>query len=151
MESSERDKLIAKGELCPYCLVESELSYASELPYGRPPGRIRICPECGAYVYCHPGTETAMGRLADANLRKLRLKAHEWFDAIWKNKLKKSRYNAYSWLSLRLGMNKDEVHIGLFNEEQCRRVIDICQRYIVTHKPEVIARTVEKRRPRQKE
>ena len=78
-----------------------------------------------------------MGSVANAELRRLRHLAHEWFDPIWQNKLKKSRYNAYSWLSLRLGMNKNYTHMGLFNEEDCKRVIEIANKYIKTHNPQL--------------
>lgn len=137
MAESDNIREIEKGLMCPYCLVGSVIAEARSVSKNLKSGRVRMCPQCGAYVTCHRGTDTAMGRLANSNLRKLRWEAHRWFDAVWKNKLKKSRYNAYSWLALRLDMNKDKVHIGLFDEGQCNKVIDICSRYIRQHKPEV--------------
>lgn len=78
-----------------------------------------------------------MGSVANAELRKLRHLAHEWFDSIWKNKLKKSRYNAYSWLSLRMGLNKNITHMGLFDEAQCNKVIEISKDFIKQKAPDL--------------
>jgi len=106
---------ISRGLICKYCGNPTELADSSEIYNGVSYGRIYICRRCQAYVCCHRGTDIAMGSVANAELRKLRHLAHEWFDAIWQNKLKKSRYNAYSWLSLRLNMNKNYTHMGLFD------------------------------------
>lgn len=125
-----KEKLIIQGRYCPDCNCATVLRNQREIYGGNRTGRLYYCPSCGASVHCHPGTERAMGRVADSELRRLRHIAHIWFDALWINKLKKSRFNAYSWLTLKLDMNKDNVHIGYFDKETCRCVIEICASYI---------------------
>lgn len=136
--------LINKGLQCPYCHCATELKDSATVYKGRHYGMVRVCPQCGAYVNCYPGTDRATGSVADAELRRLRHSAHLWFDAIWQNKLKRSRYNAYSWLSLRLRLNKDFTHIGMADKELCRRIIDISRRYISTHDSDLYRRLEEK-------
>ena len=128
---------VNRGLICKYCGSPTELVDSSEIYNGVSYGRIYLCRKCQAYVSCHKGTDTAMGSVANAELRKLRNTAHEWFDSIWKHKLKKSRYNAYSWLSLRLKMNKNFTHMGLLDEEDCKRVIEISSEYIREHRPQL--------------
>ncbi|MCM1291095.1 MAG: DUF3268 family zinc-finger domain-containing protein [Prevotella sp.] len=120
------DKKIKDGEVCQYCMCDTIVQHRGMVRY-------RVCPKCGASVRCHDGTERGMGSVADRATGRSRKEAHRWFDAIWKNKLKKSRYNAYSWLALRLKMNKDDVHFGLFDEHKCNEVIKLCKAYIFKH------------------
>lgn len=136
-----KEERIARGLECRYCGVPTELADSAER-YGRTVRcrRMRVCRRCGAYVLCHEGSDEAMGSVANEELRRLRHLAHLWFDALWQHKLKRSRYNAYSWLSLRLGMNKDRVHMGLFGEEECRRVIALCRGYIERKAPDLCER-----------
>ena len=48
---------------------------------------------------------------------------------LWKRKRRKmKRYNAYGWLSKQMKLTRDEGHIALFEIEQCKQVIDICQK-----------------------
>lgn len=133
----DKTDAINRGLVCKYCGEPTVFVDSSEIYNGISYGKIYLCRKCQAYVSCHKGTETAMGSVANAELRRLRHLAHEWFDALWQNKLKKSRYNAYSWLSLRLGMNKNYTHMGLFDEEDCKRVIEIASEYIKTHNPQL--------------
>lgn len=122
-----KSDLILEGKWCPYCDLATELRErrrdASVL-------RIYMCPRCKASVRCHPGTERGMGSVASPELRRLRLIAHYWFDGLWKRKFKRSRYNSYSWLSLRMHLNKNMVHFGLFREDECLNAISQCKEYI---------------------
>ena len=127
---TEQQRLIFTGQICPYCGKPTELADGDDVPFVATSGKVRLCRDCEAYVGCHRHTSTAMGRLATRELRALRQQAHSRFDYIWRHRLKRSRYNAYSWLSLRLGMPTDMVHIAYFDENQCRRVIAICEEYI---------------------
>ncbi|MBD5217004.1 MAG: hypothetical protein HDS73_00725 [Bacteroidales bacterium] len=133
------DDDILNGLVCPKCHVRSVIK-----EYDNEPKQRRVCEKCGAFVGCHPGTERAMGILATPSTRSLRKIAHGWFDSIWRNKLKRSRYNAYSWLSLRLNMNKNDVHIGMFEEAECRKVIIISASYIKKKNPELYDTLKEK-------
>lgn len=80
------------------------------------------CAPCFAYVGCHPGTAVPYGRMANAELRKWKQAAHAAFDPIWKSG-KMMRKEAYSWLAKQLDMSEDNTHIGMFDIENCKRVI----------------------------
>ena len=128
------NNLIEAGLHCPYCDIPTVLTECrADFRYTY--RHMYRCPGCGAFVLCHPGTTRAMGSVADSELRCLRHVSHIWFDAVWRNKLKRSRYNAYSWLALRLNMNKNDVHMGRFDKEMCLRVIDLCSGYIRKKSP----------------
>ena len=45
----------------------------------------------------------------------------------WKGKEKRTRRWAYEWLAGEMGLSKDVTHIGMFNVEQCKQVIQICK------------------------
>jgi hypothetical protein len=79
---------------------------------------IYLCKPCDAYVGVHRNSTVALGRLANADLRKHKKLAHEKFDALWKIG-GMSRSDAYSWLSKMLGTEPDFTHIGMFDKEKC--------------------------------
>lgn len=126
----ENEEKINQGLVCKYCGEPTELVSSKEIYNGADFGMVYLCRKCNAYVGCHKGTKEAMGSVANSEERKLRHLAHHWFDALWKNKIKRSRYNAYSWLSLRMKLNKNITHMGMFNSDECMAVIEICSRYI---------------------
>lgn len=97
--------------------------------YGRSFGEwpmIYLCTnaECRAFVHCHPGSSTPLGTMADSATRRLRKLAHHVFDKLWKDG-EMTRSDAYTWLAERLGIQRDQCHIGLFDAAQCQRVIDV--------------------------
>lgn len=140
---THQDSKIAKqpmGPNCPYCAKASVLHESSAIVYrGRDYGPIWLCvnyPECDAYVGCHPGTHKALGRLARKELRQAKMQAHSVFDPLWKRKAQiagiskgKARRKAYRWLAEQMGIPEDDCHIGMFSEEECLQVVDICQPY----------------------
>src|SRR5580698_695736 len=85
-----------------------------------------LCRHCDAYVGCHPGTEMPLGRLADADLRLAKRKAHAAFDPLWKSGMI-SRGKCYGWLANQLGIQKIECHIGMFDIDTCCRVVEVCK------------------------
>lgn len=77
-----------------------------------------------------------MLRIAMRTLRRLRNQAHSFFDPLWKAKMKRdncsqseARNAAYNWLSLQMNIPRDRCHIAMFDEAECQRVIEICQRF----------------------
>lgn len=82
------------------------------------------CEPCSAYVGCHRDGKP-LGRLADAELRGLKMKAHEAFDPMWKRGIM-DRNEAYRWLAGKMGISKRKCHIGMFTPDQCREVVRIC-------------------------
>lgn len=117
---------VKQGKQCPYCLKEPEYINSTEV-YGKDYGMMYICKPCQAWVGVHKGTDRALGRLADANLRVWKRNAHEAFDKLWKEKLFESRSAAYFWLAIR--MNIEDPHIGEMDITQCEEVWEICTKY----------------------
>lgn len=120
---------------CRYCQTPAVLTRYGEAgyPYQRDYGPIWVCAPCLAWVGCHPGTEKALGRLANAELRKAKQEAHAAFDPLWQRKILKeqcsksyARKAGYRWLSEQLGIPFKKTHIGYFDVEQCRRVVEVC-------------------------
>ena len=117
--------------LCPYCGGNAKLVGGLTIYPHRPDlheKKFYQCAPCDAYVGCHPGTTNALGRLANAELRKAKMAAHSAFDPLWKSGAKK-RGSAYAWLSDALGMNKKDCHIGMMDVADCHRVVEACKRH----------------------
>lgn len=119
---------------CWYCMHNAHLIEDSTQIYGKDYGPMWVCEFCGAHVGCHPGTNKALGRLANKELRQLKMAAHKAFDTLWHWKIKhegcrrkSARGKAYAWLAKELGVPTEECHIGYFTPDQCRLVIEICQ------------------------
>ena len=112
---------------CDYCghlakYVDSEVIYKKSY------GMIYLCSPCDAYVGTHKRTDTPLGRLANAELRKWKKLAHAYFDPIWQHgRFKKRRGDAYKWLSEQMKLPVSETHIGMFDVEQCRQVVSIME------------------------
>ena len=131
--------IINSGHICPYCGSVTEYVDSSYV-YGRSYGMIYICKPCDAYVGVHNGTNNALGRLANRDLRKAKKNAHLYFDRIAKTNLinkiwpeylsgVSNRNKAYKWLSKQLDIPEEICHIGMFDIEQCNEVIKLCQPY----------------------
>lgn len=123
-----------KPPVCPYCGKRS-LRVTGARIY---PNRLDLvakcfylCSPCGAWVGCHPGSAVPLGRLASAELRREKQAAHRAFDPIWKSG-RMTRTEAYHWLSEKLGISKENTHIGMFDVERCRAVVAICAEISLT-------------------
>lgn len=113
---------------CDYCGRRAEL-VDSKVIYGREYGhKVWLCRPCLAYVGCHKGTDKPLGRLANAELREWKKRAHAAFDPLWQyGRFKGYRQAAYSWLASRMGLPVEQTHIGMFDVAQCKRVVSICR------------------------
>lgn len=112
--------------VCPYCDKPAELVFGSAIYPHRPDlfkKKFYLCKPCDAYVGCHPDTAKPLGRLANAELRIFKRKAHAAFDPIWKRG-DMSRTKAYKWLSEKLNIAPQNCHIGMFDVDLCRATID---------------------------
>jgi len=112
---------ILKGLICPYCGYKSQLVNSSVI-YGTDYGNAYLCKPCDAYVGCHKGTTNSKGRLANKELRKLKIEAHKYFDMIWKLKYM-TRTDAYKSLSDYLKLPGEYTHIGMFGAKTLENVI----------------------------
>lgn len=91
---------------------------ASDTRYGVRHG----CPVNGCTVVCWNGSTSTP---ADQETRDLRHKCHETFDPLWRNKTRwQSRGNAYKWLQRFTGLSMHDAHIGKFNADQCRNLLN---------------------------
>lgn len=109
---------------CPYCHRPARW-VSNELIYGRRYGRSYMawwCEDCDAHVGCHNNTRTPLGTMANAPLRKLRMRAHQAFDPLWEQG-GMSRHEAYRRLNVAFGR---EMHIGESDEETCHKIIQLC-------------------------
>lgn len=130
---------------CPYCNEASKLVTGAELYPHRPTLHKCFfwrCEPCKAHVGCHRegalfmiGDKRAisngrvpLGRLANADLRRAKSEAHTAFDTMWRTRTM-SRNGAYRWLAKELGITVDECHIGMFDLQQCRAVVDAVAQY----------------------
>lgn len=132
-DESEEHLAILKGRICPYChkptvFADSREIYGENTSYGM----MYICRDCQAYVGVHKGTANALGRLANKTLRVYKQIAHQWFDSIRTDPsilqgYSKKRSSAYKWLAIQMDLPTKYCHIGMFDEDQCKKVIRICQ------------------------
>ena len=129
---------------CPYCTQAAQLVTGAEIYRHRPDLaglNFWACFPCGAYVGCHKagawfwkagkkvisdGT-IPLGRLANAELRQAKQAAHAAFDPMWKER-GQPRKTAYAWLAFKLGIPEADCHIGEFDVERCRLVVEVCRR-----------------------
>ena len=126
--------------ICPYCGREAEYVDSARVYGGVSYGFIWKCPDwprCNSYVGVHKGTKTPLGRMADKELRQAKQLAHSFFDPLWQRKRDKeqcsasvARNAAYDWLSGQMGIEVIDCHIGMFDVEQCQKVIEICKPYV---------------------
>ena len=110
---------------CPGCGETARLTTRNEIGQYPADGKIYLCPNyprCDYYVGCHRGTDKPLGTMADADLRRMRKKAHDALDWTWRNR-RMTRGEAYRKLSEHLDLSIKKTHIGMFDTEQCRETI----------------------------
>lgn len=127
---------------CDYCRAPAKLVSGDKLYPHRPDLAIKQfwnCPRCQAWVGCHADTHKPHGRLADAQLRVWKVRAHSLLDPIIRRRFERkaladptytfamARGGRYKRLSELMGITPKETHIGLFSVEQCRRVVELCE------------------------
>lgn len=133
MKLSSEQKSILYGLRCPYCKQPSQHLSEYELFGTQSSMTVKyfyVCIKCSAWVGCHKGRfRKAMGRLANARLRQLKMETHTWFDQLWRRRIY-TRTGAYNVISEKLNIPKKYCHIGMFNSDTCKQVIDICKKIL---------------------
>lgn len=132
-ESEERvlDKLPVPKE-CHYCGGDVRLVNNKEIYGGQSYGvwpLAYLCGKCKAYVGVHRNTHIPMGYLADGPTREARIQAKNAFNPMWINHGMR-RTEAYKWLADKMGILKEQCHIGMFDVESCNEVIKHVQEYM---------------------
>lgn len=117
--------------ICDYCNTATRLAKGNEIYPHRPDLaslNFYLCDSCGAYVGCHKNGDgkRPLGRVANAELRRAKSKAHAAFDPLWKSG-RMTRGAAYTALAKSMGIYKEQCHIGMFNVEQCEYVVAWCE------------------------
>lgn len=124
---------------CPYCDKPAELVGGHRIYRHRPDLNHLLfwrCDTCDAHVGCHRRGATVqignermrsdgtlpLGRLANAELRRAKRRAHDAFDAMWWSG-DMTRQEAYAWLADALGITVANCHIGMFDLDGCNAVI----------------------------
>lgn len=88
------------------------------------------CTPCNAHVGCHrPGANggdgtVPLGRLANAELRMWKSKAHAAIDPKWQED-GRPRQEVYARMAAVLNIPKEDCHIGGFDVAMCKRVVDL--------------------------
>jgi len=80
-------------------------------------GKRYDCPIASCTVMCWGG-ETSTP--ADYETRQLRKECHGLFDALPMRKASR-----YKWLAEKMNLEPGQAHIGMFDKEQCMRLIEI--------------------------
>lgn len=117
---------------CPYCHEKANLVSGLVIYPHRndlADKSFYLCYPCDAYVGIHVRGRLKgkpLGTLANADLRTLRQQTHEAFDPVWQFNNAK-RGEAYAWLAEELGIKLEKCHIAMFDEEACRKTIEICR------------------------
>jgi zinc-finger-containing domain len=128
---------------CPYCGNRAQLlTNSAELYQGRDYGPVWICRQCDAWVGVHKNSYRPLGRLANAQLRQSKIRAHAAFDRLWLWRhirtvyrdnvpvprhilVSIARKRAYLWLAERMAISPAQCHIGMFDIQQCQRVVEV--------------------------
>jgi ssDNA-binding Zn-finger/Zn-ribbon topoisomerase 1 len=108
--------------LCPECggaMTLRASKHGNGIFYG-----CRNYPRCRGTHSAHPDGRP-MGIPANQGTKAMRHEAHQAFDKLWKGKRPRySRTQAYYMLQVALNIPKEEAHIGRFDINQCKRVIE---------------------------
>lgn len=126
----------AKEVYCPYCGAQAEWLPDSAIYSRSYGGTVYVCLPCKAWVGCHKGSSTPLGRLADAELRALKIEGHSLFDRIWRAAMTSrgmtqgyARLSAYRWLAEGLGITIDQCHFGKMDNATAHSAISFLRSY----------------------
>jgi hypothetical protein len=121
-----------RAVVCPYCGRDARLLTGTHVYAHRPDLkelRFWVCRPCDAWVGTHKNSKdhAPLGRLADPALRIAKQQAHAAFDPLWQTG-QMSRKEAYRWLAETLAIPAEEAHVGLFDVDRCRALVEAVRR-----------------------
>lgn len=122
-----------KPTTCNICGNKTVIYISNNIIYGKEygSGKCYYCTNCGAYVGTHkPRPEEALGLLATKEMRNMKMKCHDLFDAAWKNKETRKeqceeRNAAYERLAKELNIDVSKCHFGWFDMDMLNKAYDI--------------------------
>ena len=82
-------------------------------------------PDCRCAHGAHPDGRP-LGIPADKETKKFRMKAHDWFDRLWRSE-RMTRKEAYMWMRETMFLTRSQAHIGKFDKKQCMQLIACVQ------------------------
>lgn len=122
---------------CPYCDVEAQL-VGGEVIYPlrhdlvkKKFWRCSRHPLCDAYVGVHENSPThqPLGTLADACLRRARIRLHALLDPLWKGGSMKRR-QSYHLLASLMNIPKQDAHVSQFDLAQCYFALQVLSEHL---------------------
>lgn len=129
---NEQLQIIASTMNCKECRGRVVYHEHNAIVYGKDygNGHIYICenfPSCNSYVGAH-GDGKPLGDVVGYKTRQARKQAHKAFDPLWRqgeiNRRFGNRETAYKYLSDFMNLPTEKTHIGMFDELQCKRVLE---------------------------
>lgn len=114
---------------CHFCGGEVVFTTNDKI-YGRKYGNgmCYLCTKCKAYVGVHSNSRTALGILANDEMKKWKIKCHELFDSKWKNG-DISRNYLYAKLAGQMKIERSHCHFGHFDLEELKRAYSIISKW----------------------
>jgi hypothetical protein len=140
MSKKEKPKTISwymlSGQTCPYCNKPTNYVDSKEVYHDKSYGMIYLCKPCNAYIGVTPGTNNAIGRLANKELRELKKMLHGLLQILITHKASQTNMRkeeagelAYKWVAKQLNLPNGFAKLSYLNESQCEQLINICKPY----------------------
>lgn len=122
-----------KPTKCNICGKKTVIYTSNKVIYGKEygSGKCYYCTNCGAYVGTHkPRPDEALGLLATKEMRDMKMRCHDLFDAMWRNienkkEQHKARNKAYKRLARELNIPVEECHFGWFDMNMLTKAYNI--------------------------
>lgn len=119
---------------CPYChqpakLVKCIDHFGDMLTDFDPNRLLWDCRPCDAYVLCHHGTKTPLGRMAKEDVRWKRRIIHNKITFIVSHGALKTK-DVYKWIAELLGKPLVDIHISDLEDDKLDEVAQHCDRMI---------------------
>lgn len=90
-------------------------------------------PACRSTHGAHKSSGKPLGIPADKPTKAERMAAHAVFDRLWMGEHPPmGRREAYAWMAEKMGLTKDEAHIGRFDATACQRLRDLVREHFPT-------------------
>lgn len=125
---------------CDYCGAPATLARMGDepYPYRDDHGPLWICVPCQAWIgiFARSTRHVPLGRLADAQLRDLKVKLHAALEPLVQAKVRRDGCNVFEarskgmkWLAQAIGVEPDKCSIHTLDAEQCERAIAIVEAF----------------------